>query len=884
MNPLQELHEAGVSIWLDTIRRNLVATDQFARMIADDAVTGVTSNPSIFEKAIGGSTDYDTPVRELLETGEEDPRALFFTMGLQDIRLAADALRGAFDASDGREGFGSFEVLPELAHDTAGTVSQGRDLWARLDRPNVMIKVPGTDAGIPAIEELTAAGVNVNVTLLFSLDNYERAALAYIAGLERRVDAGEPVHGMASVASFFVSRVDTAVDRQLAKDSPLRGKVAVANARLAYARFRELFSGPRWERLAAAGARVQRPLWASTGTKDPAYSDVLYVEELIAPDTVNTMPEATLLAFKDHGRVVQTIEPNLDDARRVVAKAANAGVDLAAVTAQLLVEGLEAFTEAFDKLIAVIEDKVQAVREERTGHASWLPGGLDEAVSARLASMDGEEATRRIWAHDHTVWSSSPTEITDRLGWLTVHDLMHERVPELKEFAAQVAADGLTDVVLAGMGGSSLAPEVLRETFGVAPGALELHVLDTTNPDQIIAVERSLDLDKTLFVIASKSGGTTETLSHFAYFWEKVPRGSNYVAITDPGTSLEQLAKDHDFREVFVNPPDIGGRYSALSYFGLVHGALIGMDLDGLLDRAIQAEHACASCVPAAENPGAWLGAVMGEAALAGRDKLTLVLPESIRSFGYWVEQLIAESTGKEGRGILPVEGEDVGSPDVYGSDRLFVGVGGDEIRDLLLPLEHAGHPAALLPFGDLVELGSQFFTWEFAVAVAGMVLGIQPFDQPNVQEAKDATKELLAAGDVRPPGYDALEPLLKEVKPGDYLAIQAYIPRNGETEARLHAARMRLRDRLRVATTVGFGPRFLHSTGQFHKGGPNSGVFVQVVDEPAEDLAIPGQPYTFGTLLAAQSLGDLQSLRSHGRRVARVHLADLEAAAEGGS
>jgi transaldolase/glucose-6-phosphate isomerase len=878
MNRLQELHAAGVSIWLDTIRRNLITSGELARMITEDALTGVTSNPTIFEKAISGSNDYDEILRELLSQGVEDVRGLFLAVALEDIELAADLLKTPFVTSGRADGFASFEVTPDLAHDADGTIAQAKELWARLGRPNVMIKVPGTEEGIPAIEELTAAGVNVNVTLLFSVARYEEAATAYMRGLERRLNAGEPLDGISSVASFFVSRVDTAVDRQLPEDSPIRGKVAVANARRAYRRFKQLFSGPRWDQLAWAGGRLQRPLWASTGTKNAAYSDVLYVEELIAPNTVNTMPEATLLAFKDHGRVVPTIEQGMDEADRVLEEAQRAGIDLGAITAQLLDEGVVAFIESYRKIQSVIEGKVEALRQDRVRHASHLPG-LDQTVTDRLRRFSDQDVMRRIWSKDHTVWRDDPTEITDRLGWLTVHDVMHERVPELKEFAQECAEDGLTSVVLAGMGGSSLAPEVLRETFGVAPGMLDLVVLDTTHPDQILSVERSLDLERTLFVVASKSGTTTETLSHFAHFWSKVPNGSQFVAITDPGTPLEQLAKERGFRRTFLNPPDIGGRYSALSYFGLVHGALIGMDLDGLLDRTVEMAHACALVVPPSENPGAWLGAVMGESALAGKDKLTLVLPEEIRTFGYWVEQLIAESTGKEGKGILPVEGEDLGSPDVYGSDRLFVAVGSDELRSSLEPLEHAGHPAALLRFAEPIELGGEFFRWEFATAVAGAVLGINPFDQPNVQEAKDATKRLLQQGQFEEPGYDDVGALLKEVMEGDYLAIQAYLPRDPDTERRIHAARMRFRDRLKVATTVGFGPRFLHSTGQFHKGGPNTGVFVQIVEPPAEDLAIPGEPYTFGRLIAAQAAGDLQSLRAHGRRAARVRLADVEQA-----
>lgn len=506
------------------------------------------------------------------------------------------------------------------------------------------------------------------------------------------------------------------------------------------------------------------------------------------------------------------------------------------------------------------------------------PKGLDQAVARRLVSYARSDTTRRIWRKDFTVWRDDPAEIADRLGWLTVQQAMRDRLPEVLEFAESCAADGLTHAILAGMGGSSLAPEVLRETLGVAPGRLDLTVLDSTHPDQILAVEQRVPLGETLFVIASKSGATTETLSHLAHFWEKVPDGTRFVAITDPGTALEQLASERGFRRTFLNPPDIGGRYSALSYFGLVPGALIGADLEGLLDRSIAiGDHACGPDLPPANNPCARIGATIGEAALAGRDKLTFVLDLGIQTFGYWLEQLIAESTGKEGKGIVPVEGEDLGHPSVYGADRLFVGIGAGSVAKGLAPLEEAGHPVLHLRLEDTLELGREFFRWEFATAIAGAVLGINPFDQPNVEEAKQTTRSLLAQDELPDPGFDDLEALLARVRPGDYLAILAYLPRNEDTERRLHQARMRLRDRLKVATTVGFGPRYLHSTGQLHKGGPDSGVFIQVVEPPAEDVPIPGQRYSFGKLIAAQALGDLQSLLRKGRRVARVRFADLE-------
>lgn len=506
-----------------------------------------------------------------------------------------------------------------------------------------------------------------------------------------------------------------------------------------------------------------------------------------------------------------------------------------------------------------------------------LPPSLSRTVARRLKQLGDQDVVRRIWEKDHTVWRDDPAEITDRLGWLTVPREMQHHVSDLKRFAEDCAADGLTTAVLAGMGGSSLAPEVLRTTFGVATGMLDLIILDTTHPDQILEVERSLDLDRTLFVLSSKSGTTTETNSHFAYFWEKVGDGSHFVAITDPGTPLEKLAGEHGFRRTFLNPPEIGGRYSALSYFGLVPGALIGADLEGLLEPALGMADICRRSSWGG-NTGAVLGAIIGEGFEARRDKLTLVLPERFRSFGYWVEQLIAESTGKDGKGIVPVEGEDVGTRGVFGADRLFVGVGADDdVAGTLRSLEDEGHPALLVAFGDAIELGAAFFQWEFATAVAGAVMGIHPFDQPNVQESKDATEKILSSNEEGKPRVGDLDALLGEVRPGDYLGIQAFLPRNDDTERRLRDVRMRLRDRLKVATTVGFGPRFLHSTGQLHKGGPNTGVFIQVVERPREDIPIPGKSYSFGRLIGAQVEGDLRSLQAHGRRVARVGLGDLE-------
>ena len=872
---IRELYRAGQSVWLDFIRRRFIDSGGLERYVRDGWISGLTSNPSIFAKAVSGSDDYRDGLLDIAREGVDTPYDAFVQLAVDDIQRAADILRPTYHATAGRDGFVSLEVPPGIEHDPQKTIAEAQRLFRLVDRPNAMIKVPGTDAGIQALEELIVAGLNINVTLLFDVTVYEAVARAYLAGLERRLEDGLPLADVASVASFFVSRIDTAVDAELPEASPLRGAAAVANAHFAYSSFRQIFAGPRWVRLAAAGARLQRPLWASTSTKNRAYSDVLYVEQLVAPDTVNTMPETTLAMFADHGRVdPHVVEEARAAAPETLAQLAAAGVDLSQITARLLQEGLASFGADFELLLGCLRDSLAALPTGRPRHTAAF-AALTPRLETRLAALEANSVMDRLWAGDHTLWKLEPRQIPDRLGWLSVIDEMLDEIPALERFAEEVVDAGYDTAVLLGMGGSSLAPEVLYTTAGAAPDRLRLEILDTTLPASIHALEERIDLQRTLFIVASKSGTTIEPLSHLAYFWQRAPNGHQFIAITDPGTPLEDEARQRGFRRIFLNRTDIGGRYSAISYFGLVPAALIGADLRTLLERAHEMLHASHSCVPVRDNPGAWLGAALGTAARSGRDKLTLVLPKPIASFGYWVEQLVAESTGKEGTGLLPVEGETLGPPEVYGDDRLFVTIGE---HDGLPALEAAGHPVVHLPYRDPAQLGGEFVRWEFATAVAGYLLGIDPFDQPNVQEAKEATTRILTQGfDAQLRAIPPLADVLGQVRPGDYIAIQAYLPRTPETGEQLQAARHDLRDRLRVATTVGYGPRFLHSTGQYHKGGRNNGIFIQVIDENGPDAAIPGQPYTFGDLSRAQALGDLQSLQAHDRRATRVTLEQLK-------
>ncbi len=523
---------------------------------------------------------------------------------------------------------------------------------------------------------------------------------------------------------------------------------------------------------------------------------------------------------------------------------------------------------------------------------------IDESiVRDALAKLTQSDVITRIWRKDHTVWKPDPREITDRLGWLTVTDFTRDHLPELKLFAEEVRGAGFRHIVLLGMGGSSLGAEVLRQVFGSAPGFPQLIVLDSTLPESIGAVTEATDPRRTLFLVSSKSGTTTEPLILYRYFRSLVEKagidsaGTHFVAITDPATPLVRMAEAEKFRRIFLNPVDIGGRYSVLSYFGMAPAALIGVDIRAILEHVDAMREGCAAGMPVPDNPGSWLGACTATMSLKGRDKLTLLTSPSLSSFGLWVEQLIAESTGKEGKGIIPVAGEPVLGPESYGGDRLFIYF---RLRDddnlptdtAIASLEKAGHPAVVLDMEGKPALGAEFYRWEFATAVAGALLGVNPFDQPDVQRAKAATERILkeyAASRKPPEPYSTgtLADLLEKTEPGDYFAILAYVRQTPETDAALAGLRQRVMSRYRVATTLGYGPRFLHSTGQLHKGGPDKGLFLQITTDHEEDVPVPGEPYTFGTVADAQALGDLQVLQAAGRRVVSLRFKDVRDAME---
>jgi transaldolase / glucose-6-phosphate isomerase len=922
---LTTLHEYGQSVWLDFVSRDLLKSGELTRLIADDGLRGVTSNPSIFEKAIGHGDDYDELIREAEAAGDLDPGALFEGLAVHDIQEGADAMRPVFRQSQGRDGYISLEVSPYLAMQTAESIEEARRLWHDVNRPNLMVKIPGTPAGIPAIRTLIGEGININVTLLFAADVYAQVADAYITGLETFAAKGGDPHHVASVASFFISRIDTLVDDLLDKQiaaggdaarlGALKGKVAIANAKLTYQLYKKIYSDPRWQRLAQKGAQTQRLLWASTGTKNKAYSDVLYVEELIGADTVNTMPPPTMDAFRDHGKARASIEEDIAGARAVMDELAKVGISINEVTSKLVADGVRLFADAADQLYASVQKKRQMVLGTKLNSMSYkLPAELDAGVKAALEDWRKNGNVRRLWAGDAALWTDA--DEANWTGWLNIVYDQLKAVGHLEAFAADVKNAGFKDVLLLGMGGSSLGPEVFAETFGSAPGFPKLHVLDSTDPAQIRRFENAVDLKNTLFMVSSKSGSTLEPNIFKAYFFEKAKQAvgeieapKRFVAVTDPNSAVEKMATAAGFRHIFHGLKSIGGRYSVLSNFGMVPATAIGIPPRGFLQTTAEMVRSCAPSSPPSENPGVILGAIMGVCQRHGRDKVTILASPGIADFGAWLEQLLAESTGKIGKGIVPVDAEAVGAPAVYGSDRLFAyaRLASDPDADqdqAVATLEAAGHPVVRIIVHDKMQLGQEFFRWEMATAVAGSIIGINPFDQPDVEASKVKTRELTTAYErtgalpeerpfwegegcklfADPRNEAALKPQatslttalkahLGRIGAGDYVALLAYIERSPAHIELLQRLRRTIRDRTKAATCVGFGPRFLHSTGQAYKGGPNSGVFLQITCEDPQDLPVPGQSYTFGVVKAAQARGDFDVLAERGRRALRVHI-----------
>ncbi|MEX2030016.1 MAG: bifunctional transaldolase/phosoglucose isomerase [Anaerolineales bacterium] len=914
MNPVLRLHELGQSVWLDYIRRDLLESGQLSRLIAAGEVRGITSNPTIFEHAIAKTDLYTEDIRRMAQAGRSAEQ-IMDALTLADIRHATDQFRPVYESSDGGDGFVSIEVSPTLARNSTETLEEARRLWSAVNRPNVMVKIPATAQGIPAIEQAIAEGININITLIFSLDRYGEVIEAYLRGLERRVEQGASVDHVASVASFFVSRVDSTIDARLdallreegpraERAAALRGKAAVANAKLAYAQFQAAFAAERFDRLRRSGARVQRPLWASTSTKDPAYPDTYYVENLIGPDTVDTLPLATLEAFRDHGRAELTIGTDLSLSQAQLAALETLGISMAQVTDHLEKEGVDKFAASHEALLESIRGKAEKLRAEI--------GGLAEAVQARLREATEARVAKRLWVGDPALWTAraqGSEAVQSRLGWLRLPDEMETQIGELSAAVEEIRKGGFERAILLGMGGSSLAAEVMRKTFPDREG-IELEVLDSTDPQTVSKATRRASPGVTLTLAVSKSGSTAEVEALLSHFWERAVKkegeraGASFVAITDPGTPLESTARQRGFRAVIPGPVDVGGRYSALSVFGLMPALLLGLDVHALLQGAGRMAEACRA-EELDWNPGIFLGAVLAAAAAASRDKVTLLADPPFAEFGIWAEQLMAESSGKSGHGLIPVVGEPPPEAGGYGSDRLLVylRVGG-ELDVRVQGWAREGTPLVVLECrkGE-AGLGAEFFRWEVAVAVACHFLGLNAFDQPDVQSAKDRAGKLVkalragkplklpekiwhakgsalfghASAMARPPASSTLPEVMKWlgdwVRDGEVLALLLYSDPDPALERAVLVARAAFRDRRGAPILMGWGPRYLHSTGQLLKGGPDKFVSLIVTADAESDVEIPGWKITFGQFEKAQAVGDLQALLARRRRAFGLHL-----------
>ena len=885
-------------------------------MVEEDSLRGVTSNPSIFNKAIGGSSDYAPAMRAAVGLGG-GPKDVFERIAITDIQMATDVLYSVYLETEALDGYVSLEVSPYLAFDTEGTIAEAERLWREVARENLMIKIPATPQGLAAIEHCISQGINVNVTLLFAVDAYEAVAWSYIRGLEKRLARGEDISRIASVASFFISRIDAMVDKQLdekrngasseqqARIDQVKGKVAIANAKVAYKKYQEISQDERYQKLAAAGARPQRLLWASTGTKNPTYRDVLYIEELIGPETVNTVPEKTYHAFKDHGVAESRLLTDWDQAEQTLSTLADLEISLPSVTDELLSKGVFAFADAFDELLGTVESRRRTLLGDALCSVELHAPNQEEDIKQRLETLRKDGFTRRLWAKDSKLFEGQDS--VERLGWLQTPADLEDQLEALSAFAYDIAMSGVESVVWLGTGGSSRSARTFAEVLPAQESAPALFFLDTTHPEALAQVEDKIDFESTAIIVASKSGTTAEPRTLAEHFWEKAGTDATWYAITDPDTELDALAQSRGFTGVLYGEPDVGGRFASLTPFGLAAPALLGHNLVSLLSESETMIGSCDASSPPAENPGLKLGAALAVLLEAGHDKLTLCTSSSFRGFGPYLQQLVDESLGKSGRGMVVVDTEALGDIEEYGNDRVFVSIfdAADTLPEKLQALKEHGHPHLELKIPNTDMIGQMFFLWQIAVSTAGHFLGLNPFDQPNVEASKKKSKELLAAEtDLQLSQALDGERLLGETEhfflygcedleahtglsegvikfarnggSGAYLSLLPYMAETPSTIELLQAMRRRVRNETQLATNLGFGPSYLHASGQLHKGGSPRGQFVVITE--SFDLKSPGT-----RLLSSQAAGDVFALRDHGRRVLRVHLkSSLEEALSG--
>ncbi len=897
MLSLQALNTYGQSAWLNYLRRAFLESGELGNLL-EEGIGGITSTQALFAKAISHSSDYDDVLLDLLAKGKPIA-AIHEMLVIDDMQRAADALHPVHEATEGLDGYVSVELDPAVIDDAVQTAAAARHLLRAVDRGNAMIEIPATPAGIVAIRELTADGVCINVTHVFSASVYEEVAAAYLAGLEQFFET-HTVWRIApsSVVSFSLSRIDRAVDEELArlKQEQLQGRAAIALAKMVYGRCQHIFSGPRWEKLARRGARPLRLKWTRTTPRNFAYPDLHYVEALIGPDTVMTFSPVTLNAFRQRGVAAPTLAQHHDQAQKLLVSLTALGIDLETIAARLQRESLTEFRQQYQDLLLSVRQK-QAHLQSGWQRMELELGEVETAVADHITTLCRQRIPCRLWSHDHTLWH--PALAGDQLGWLHIVEAIQENLGQLHALAQDVHKLGFSDVILLGMGGASLPGQALAQLLPRADG-LTLHVLDNNNPYFIRHLTRQIKPEKTLFVVADKTGETFETIALFRHFYNLVAEAvgsgtarAHFAAITDNGSPLHTLAGKYRFRYIFLNDLYVPEAYGALSFFGLVPAVLAGVDVTAVLDNALAMvgnTNSC-NCPAAGDNLGGQLGAVLAALVQVGRDKLTFIASPDLAPFVRWVEYLLATALGKEQMGLVPLVGEPLLKPDEYGADRAFVylQLANQQPPPILPQLKAAGHPVITLRWETGKDVGGQFFLWQIATAIAAHLLKINPFYLPNVALVQQRVLELLDIYQQQgklPPGKAApingrsLDTFLAQVRLGDYITIQAYVPPTTENDATLQAFCACLRQRRQVPVTLSYGPTYLHTTTQLYQGGPRRGYFLQLTTPlPLEDVHIPdmaGEPSTslsFGVLNMAQALADGQVLARNWRHMLRFHL-----------
>lgn len=941
------------------MRRSVASSGLLKRLVEEDGVTGAIIAFDRIDRAVRGTDEYDEEIFRL-KSGGTSIEDIALSILSTDSKLASDCLLGVYESSGKRDGIVTVPLPPVFLNDLEKAVEGAKRLLVLIDRPNISIRLPATAQGIAAAEELTYAGINVSLTDVFSVSRYQVAAFSYVKGLERRARSGRPVDSVFGSVSFHLSPIDVAtsflIDEALKRITShdaaailrnLSWKVALFAARLVYLKHEDVFGGMTFREAEKSGARPQVIVWEETAPRAAHLDPLMYAEGLSGGNTITAFSLETLFAFREGraaragrggvggigGRQTDRVKEGLAEAHRAIKELEDLGLSLDSVASRLEEESAKKGMESYEALLNTVSERAGEL--SRKAGVQAPSGAALEGASLEAARLLMEkDFPAKLWAKDPALWIKPGDEAGRRivrgaLGWLSSPAMMEDLQGGLRSFSEEVRKAGLTECVLLGMGGSSLAPLVLSETFGAGKPREALTVLDTTDPEAVLSVvkERS-DVMGKLFIVSSKSGSTIEPLSLFEYFYSLLKElkgekaGENFVAITDPGTALEGFSRKYSFRRTFLNWKDIGGRFSALSYFGLVPAALIGVDVEKLLCHALSMRAAIEPSVAPLKNPALSLGALLAGHYAAGRDKVTFFLSKEIASFGLWIEQLMAESTGKEGKGLVPITGELPGKPSEYSNDRVFVQISLKETDEAaskkLNALSKAGHPVLRFMLKDPYELGGEFLRWEAAIAAAGAAIGINPFDQPDVELSKMIAMERLgkregeeggrAKGAPRAPHErevfpgkhltahfgkktflmmsahlkekasvkEALSLFLGLVRERDYVAVLPYFnPMDKKANEAFGKIRKLVRERTGAPVQFGWGPRYLHSTGQLHKGGADNGVFLLFAHGPIKDAPVPGSHFTFSDLERSQAYGDTVALDSKGRRVVIVDLQD---------